>query len=99
MNQAGRGSPFARIAFAVYAFLTVYASLYPPKRFTPAKSGKNFLKENLNTAGYYIRDYTKGAEAEDVADLAIGEGKLIEVRGLGEGEIRARFARSANVGS
>src|SRR5205814_9855849 len=29
VNQAGRGSPFARIAFAVYAFLTVYASLYP----------------------------------------------------------------------
>jgi VanZ family protein len=29
VSEARRGSPFARIAFAVYAFLTVYASLYP----------------------------------------------------------------------
>lgn len=58
-----------------------FAELYSPRRFTPMKSAKNFLKENLNVAGQYIQDYTQGALFKRLSDVARGEGRLVEVDG------------------
>jgi len=57
-----------------------FAELYSPRRFTPMKSAKNFLKENLNVAGRYIRDYTQDTLGGAI-DLPRGEGALLEVDG------------------
>jgi glycine/D-amino acid oxidase-like deaminating enzyme/Rieske Fe-S protein len=58
-----------------------FAELYSPRRFTPVKSAKNFLKENLNVAGRYLKDYTQSADARSPADLRNGEGGILEIDG------------------
>ncbi|HEV7618562.1 MAG TPA: FAD-dependent oxidoreductase [Burkholderiaceae bacterium] len=63
----GTGSPFSE--------------LYSPRRFTPLKSAKNFFKENLNVASFYIKDYAQGAAAKKLAEVAPGEGELVDVDG------------------
>jgi glycine/D-amino acid oxidase-like deaminating enzyme/nitrite reductase/ring-hydroxylating ferredoxin subunit len=58
-----------------------FAELYSPRRFTPMKSAKNFLKENLNVAGRYLKDYTQGVDIKNLADVPQGEGGLVEIDG------------------
>lgn len=60
---------------------TEYDELYSPRRFTPVKSVGKFLKENLNVAGYYVKDYIKGGEAKALAEVRCGEGRVIEIDG------------------
>ncbi|MDB5761273.1 MAG: FAD-dependent oxidoreductase [Herminiimonas sp.] len=57
------------------------ADLFSPRRFTPLKSAKNFFKENLNLASFYIKDYAHGPAAKKLAEVAPGEGELIDVDG------------------
>lgn len=61
-----------------------FVELYAAKRFTPAKSAGDFLKENLNVAGQYARDWlTRGpaTEIERISDWQPGEGRLVETDG------------------
>ncbi|HYD80437.1 MAG TPA: FAD-dependent oxidoreductase [Paucimonas sp.] len=58
-----------------------YTELYSPRRFTPVKSARNFLKENLNVAGRYIKDYTQSADAMALSGMPPGEGGLVEIDG------------------
>lgn len=58
-----------------------YAALYSPRRFTPVKSAKNFLKENLNVAGRYIRDYATSPALKHFSNVKRGEGALVDVEG------------------
>ncbi|HEX7633705.1 MAG TPA: FAD-dependent oxidoreductase [Noviherbaspirillum sp.] len=60
---------------------TEFDSLYSPHRFTPVKSAGKFLKENLNVAGYYVKDYLKGGEARQLDEVRVGEGRVIEIGG------------------
>lgn len=57
-----------------------WAEIYKAKRFTPLKSAKPFLKENLNVLGEYIKDYPGGAEAEMFSEIKEGEGKIVAVK-------------------
>jgi glycine/D-amino acid oxidase-like deaminating enzyme/nitrite reductase/ring-hydroxylating ferredoxin subunit len=61
-----------------------FAALYAAKRFTPAKSAGDFLKENLNVAEQYARDWLgRGAATniDKIDDWAPGEGRLVETDG------------------
>ena len=58
-----------------------FAALYTPRRFTPVKSAGTFLKENLNVAGYYVKDYIRGADVTRLADVPRGEGRIVEIAG------------------
>jgi glycine/D-amino acid oxidase-like deaminating enzyme/nitrite reductase/ring-hydroxylating ferredoxin subunit len=58
-----------------------YAHLYAPHRFTPMKSAKNFIRENLNIAGQYLKDYLQGADIKDLDRLLPGQGALVEHEG------------------
>lgn len=58
-----------------------YAELYSPRRFTPIKSAKNFLKENIDVASHFIKDYTKSPPIKDLSDLGRGEGSVIIING------------------
>jgi nitrite reductase/ring-hydroxylating ferredoxin subunit len=71
----------AMIADEICGRSNPYAELYSPRRFTPVKSARNFLKENINVAGRYIRDYTQGGDTRHAADLQRGEGELLEIDG------------------
>lgn len=56
-----------------------WADLYKAKRFTPVKSAKNYIKENINVAKQYIKDLPGKAEAERFSEVKLGEGKVVEV--------------------
>jgi len=56
-----------------------WAELYKAKRFTPLKSAKNYIKENINVAKQYLKDLPGKAEAEHFSEVKIGEGKVVEV--------------------
>ena len=58
---------------------TEFDDLYSPRRFAPLKSAGKFIKENLNVAGYYVKDYLGGTQATQPADIARGEGKVISI--------------------
>ena len=55
--------------------------LFRPTRFDPAKAGKKFLKENVDVAGQYMKDYAKLPDPAPLGDLAAGEGRIAEVHG------------------
>ncbi|HEY0141563.1 MAG TPA: FAD-dependent oxidoreductase [Thermoanaerobaculia bacterium] len=59
-----------------------WASVYKANRFTPVKSAKEFVKENVNVAEQYVKDFLlRRADVEKVADVAAGEGCLVEIDG------------------
>lgn len=58
-----------------------YAELYSPQRFTPIKSARNFIRENLNVAGQYLKDYVQGSQVSELDSLLPGQGSLVEIDG------------------
>lgn len=54
------------------------ASLFNPKRITPMKSAKKFLKENLNVLKQYASDYLRQEKAHE---LSAGEGMVVSHQG------------------
>lgn len=58
-----------------------FSDLYSPRRFTPVKSAAAFLKENLNVAAHYVKDYIKRAEAARVVEVRRGEGRIVDIGG------------------
>lgn len=58
-----------------------FGELYSPRRFTPVKSAGTFLKENLNVAAHYVKDYVKGADVLRLSEVPRGEGRIVEMAG------------------
>lgn len=58
-----------------------YLELYSASRFTPLKSAKDFVKENINVAAQYIKDLPVSKSEAGLDDLKIGEGKIISKDG------------------
>lgn len=58
-----------------------WSGLYDARRFTPAKSAGSFLRENVNVAGQYVRDYLTPADVEKLENIAPGEGSLATIEG------------------
>lgn len=58
----------------------LYSELYAASRFTPLKSAKDFLKENLDVAAQYLSDLPFLGKA-GLESLEIGEGKIIQKDG------------------
>lgn len=69
------------IADHVAGRLNAFRDLYTPRRFTPLKSAGTFLKENLNVAGYYVKDYIKGGEVTQLSEVPRGEGRIVDLAG------------------
>jgi len=69
------------IADAIAGRENPWAELYRARRVTVAKSARDFLKENLDNAGQYLRGYLSGAEVEQVEGVAPGQGALVEING------------------
>ena len=56
-----------------------WSDLYKASRFTPIKSAKNFIKENINVAKQYIKNLPGKAEADSFDEISLGQGKVVEV--------------------
>ena len=83
---AGDGLTFGTLAAMIIADCIAgrqnpFADLYTPRRFTPLKSAGSFLKENLNVAGYYVKDYIKGGEVSQLSEVPRGEGRIVDLAG------------------
>lgn len=57
-----------------------FESLYSAARFTPIKSAKKFIQENITVISAMITDYLKRDHSEPVS-IAAGEGKVIDHEG------------------
>lgn len=58
-----------------------YTEIYNASRFTPLKSAKEFLKENVDVAGELIKGLTIGEDEEEILKLKNGSGKIIKKDG------------------
>lgn len=58
-----------------------WASTFDVSRFTPLKSAKAFLKENLDNAVQYLKDVPGNVDAKELKDIKAGEGKVMEHKG------------------
>lgn len=56
-----------------------WAKVYKARRFTPLKSAKTFIKENINVMGEYLKDLPGKAVAGKFSEVKSGEGKIVEV--------------------
>ncbi len=58
-----------------------WSETYKASRITPLASAKEFVKENLNVAFEFIKDHLTKKDADEFAEVAIGQGKVMEVDG------------------
>lgn len=58
-----------------------WTDLFDPSRTDLLKSAKSFIKENLNVAKQYLDLLPGTGEDSEFADIAAGEGKVIEKKG------------------
>ncbi len=58
-----------------------YYEVYKASRFTPGKSAKEFIKENVNVAAQLIKDLPFKGNEEEITLLRPGEGRIIEKNG------------------
>lgn len=58
-----------------------YTELYNPRRFTPVKSAKNFISENVNVAATFLKDLPGGADKDAFSDIKAGEGAVVNYEG------------------
>lgn len=56
-----------------------WAKTYDAGRFTPIKSAKTFIKENINVAKQYLKDLPGKSEVDSLTEVKPGEGKVIEI--------------------
>lgn len=69
------------IAAEITGARSEWADVYKANRFTPAKSAKEFVQENVNVASELVRDYLLKASVEKLCDVAPGEGQIAEIDG------------------
>src|SRR5690606_24089198 len=58
-----------------------FAHLFDATRFTPKSSAKEFIKENVDVAGQYIKDFLKIIPKEELDKIAPGSGAVITAKG------------------
>lgn len=61
--------------------MTELDSLLSPRRMDLIKSLPNFIKENINVAAQYLRDWPLPADTKAVSEIAKGEGAVIDHNG------------------
>ena len=80
------GLVYGPLAAAVIADLILgkknpLIDLFKPTRFTPVKSAKEFLSENLNVAKQYARDFLTHGDLKQMKEIGVEEGALVDVNG------------------
>jgi glycine/D-amino acid oxidase-like deaminating enzyme/nitrite reductase/ring-hydroxylating ferredoxin subunit len=55
-----------------------WEEMYKADRFTPLRSAKDFIKENVDNIIQYLKDTPWNADADSLREVKRGEGKIIE---------------------
>lgn len=58
-----------------------WAETYKARRFTPVKSAKEYIKENIQVAKEYLKLLPGTADADEFSEVKAGEGKVVEKDG------------------
>lgn len=85
-GYSGDGLVYGTLAAMIISDLVVgrpdrWSRLFSPRRFTPVKSARRVLKENLNVAEHLLRDHLPGGEAGSIEAVAPGEGRRVTLEG------------------
>ncbi len=80
-GDSGNGLTHGTIAGMMFTDLIMgrpcpWLDLYNPSRIT-LKSASEFLSENINVAGQYIKDFVSGGEVESTDEIPPGEGAVM----------------------
>jgi len=70
-----------------------WSETYKASRVTPLASAREFVKENVNVAFEFIKDHLTKKEADEFAEVTIGQGKVMEVNGKKHGVYRDESGR------
>ena len=65
-----------------------WSDTYKASRITPVASAKEFVKENVNVAYEFIKDHLTKKDADDLAEVMNGQGKVVEIDGKKQGVYR-----------
>jgi Rieske Fe-S protein len=65
-----------------------WSDTYKASRITPIASAKEFIKENVNVAVEFIKDRFTKNEADELSEVATGQGKVMEIDGKKHGVYR-----------
>ncbi len=85
-GYSGTGLTFGTVAAMLLADLVVgrehpWANVFRPGRVKPIASARAVVKENLDVAWRFVADRLAGAASDTVSDVAVGEGKIVEIEG------------------
>lgn len=85
-GYSGTGMTFGTLAAMINTDLILgrenpYQDLFDPGRFKARASIVDFVKENIDFPVHLVKDRLKGAEATSLAEVAKGEGKIVELAG------------------
>lgn len=85
-GYSGTGMTFGTLAAMINTDLILdrknpYQELYDPSRFKAKASIVDFVKENVDFPVHLVKDRLKSAEATSLAEVARGEGKIVELSG------------------
>ena len=85
-GYSGTGMTFGTLAAMINTDLILdrknpYQDLYDPGRFKAQASIVDYVKENVDFPVHLVTDRLKGAEATSLAEVAKGEGKIVELAG------------------
>ena len=85
-GYSGTGMTFGTLAAMINTDLILdrknpYQELYDPGRFKAKASIVDFVKENVDYPVHLVKDRLKGPTATSLADVANGEGKIVELAG------------------
>jgi glycine/D-amino acid oxidase-like deaminating enzyme/nitrite reductase/ring-hydroxylating ferredoxin subunit len=85
-GYSGTGMTFGTLAAMISSGLILgrenaWARLFDATRVKPLAGAKEFVRENVDFPAHLVGDRLKKAEGDSFADVARGEGKLVEVGG------------------
>ncbi|WP_375757030.1 FAD-dependent oxidoreductase [Corallococcus exercitus] len=83
---SGTGMTFGTLAGMVVSDLILgnqnpYAALYEPGRVKPKAGARDFIQENAEVAFRFVADRLSKPDGHQLADVAPGEAKILEVEG------------------
>ena len=85
-GYSGTGMTFGTLAAMVTSDLILgrdnrWARLFDATRVKPLAAARQFVSENVDFPAHFLADRLKKAEADSLRELAVGQGKLVEVEG------------------
>jgi glycine/D-amino acid oxidase-like deaminating enzyme/nitrite reductase/ring-hydroxylating ferredoxin subunit len=85
-GYSGTGMTFGTLAAMLCTDLILgrenpWETLFDATRVKPIAAAKEYVSENVDFPAHLVGDRLKGAEGESLGDVAVGEGRIVELAG------------------